>query len=227
MPQNMRDFLNRIKNSKSDNPRGISMINTPDSYTWTFRGHDYNIGNFLNTELIYYVQSITLPEIAVDSGGSAGTEIQNTTVPSMRMAASQTFQMEILETKKPIIEEYFLKWMMEAREPEFHDGGFAYTYANIDIKFREKSLTYMLFGCRPTSCETINPSQRDTSIIRKVTFNVDFIYTELTNGSSLNSSSSSQTTPVASSDEAEAYMNSTNKGSWQGDQFTVPSRGNG
>ena len=222
---NMRQFLDKIKNSNQpNNPRGISMINTPDSYTWTFRGHDYNTGNFLNTELIYYVQSITLPEIAVDSGGSAGTEIQNTTVPSMRMAASQTFQMEILETKKPIIEEYFLKWMMEAREPKFHDGGFAYTYANIEIKFREKNLKYLLFGCRPTSCETINPSQRDTSIVRKITFNIDFIYTELTNGSSLNST---QATPVASSDQAEAYMNSTNKGSWQGNQPSVPGRENG
>lgn len=226
--QNMRKFLDKIKNLNSNNLHSISMINTPDSYTWTFRGHDYNIGNFLNTELIYYVQSITLPEIAVDSGGSAGTEIQNTSVPSMRMAASQTFQMEILETKKPIIEEYFLKWMMEAREPEFHDGGFAYTYANIEIKFREKNLKYLLFGCRPTSYETINPSQRDISLVRKITFNVDFIYTELTNGSSLNSTSSSsfQTTPMASSDQAEAYLNS-NNGSWQGNQPTIPGRENG
>ncbi len=177
---NMRQFLDKIKNSNPDNPRGVSIINTPSSYTWEFHGHDYNTNDFLNKELIYFVQSITLPEMAVDSGGTAGTEIQNTSVPSMRMAASQTFQMEVLETKVPIIEEYFLKWMIEAREPHFHDG-MAYTYANIDIEFREKKLIYHLFGCRPTSCETINPSQRDTSLVRKVTFNVDFIYAELTN----------------------------------------------
>ncbi len=175
---NMRDFLNKIKKPGDD--REVSIINTPSSYTWKFHGHDYG-KDFLDKELIYYVQSITLPEMAIDSGGTAGTEIQNTSVPSMRMAASQTFQMEILETKVPIIEEHFLEWMLEAREPYFHDDGRAYTYANIEIMFKEKKLKYMLFGCRPTSCETINPSQRDTSLVRKVTFNVDFIYAELTN----------------------------------------------
>lgn len=168
----MREFLDRIRKTGDD--RGISLINTPSSFTWEFKGKDYEDG-FLNSELIYYVQSITIPDMAVDSGETAGTELQHSSVPSMRMAASQTVQMEIIETNMPIIEQYFLPWMLEAREPKFHENIRSYTYANVTISFREKKLEYKLFGCRPTSCETINPSQRDTTLIRKVTFNVDFI----------------------------------------------------
>jgi len=93
---------------------------------------------------------------------------------------NNNLQLDILCTKLPLHERIFYPWMREVTLPYWSYATQPYTTATITIDFNKHTdLKYVFCGCRPTSIDTIQPTQEPNgSITRQVTFLFDFMFIE-------------------------------------------------
>lgn len=132
----------------------------------------------LELQLGYYVQAITVPKIKIIDEKSQtflGDFAINTgaVIPD-----NNNLQMEIINTKLPLIERIFYPWMREITMPYWMYDSQPYTTATITIDFsKHMPLQYVFTGCRPTNIDTIQPTQEvNSTITRQVTFTFDFMF---------------------------------------------------
>lgn len=125
-----------------------------------------------------FVQQINLPNFSVTSGSSIETVVHSAmTHKELLNPDSQTFSMDVINTKVPILEEIFYPWMREIQYPAWHYKTQPYTTADLTIDLTSHSdVSYHLLNCRPIQFDTFNPSQDLASITRTITFAFDLMY---------------------------------------------------
>lgn len=136
-----------------------------------------------------FVQRINLPNFTVTSDQQVDTIAHTAVTHKMFLnTENQTFNMDIINTKVPIIEEIFYPWMREVQYPEWLYTNVPYTTANVEINLTSHSdVSYHLLKCRPTALDTYNPSQDLTSVTRTATFTFDLMYVKYAGNYSQNS----------------------------------------
>lgn len=135
----------------------------------------------LEIQLGFYAQSITVPKLKIPDGNKIQTAIgEFSTNGNYVIPDNNNLQMDILCTKLPLHERIFYPWMREVTLPYWSYISQPYTTATITIDFNKHTdLKYVFCGCRPTSIDTIQPSQEPNgSITRQVTFLFDFMFIE-------------------------------------------------
>ena len=130
-------------------------------------------------QLGYYIQSITIPQLKIPDGGKSTTlfgefPINGTFV----IPDSSQLQMEVLNTRLPLIDRLFYPWMREVTSPFWVYDSQPYTTATIMVDFsKHTDLCYVFSGCRPSQLQMIQPSQtNETSLKRQVTFIFDYMF---------------------------------------------------
>ena len=183
---NLRAFLNTIKEKEQIFGK-LSPINTIDEMKWTWEDKTFAEG-MQNTgtadfsifdDLKYYIQEINLPPISIVSGDNLDSPLQTSSTAKSIFGQSQTFDITFLETTNPICEKIFIRWIQHIRNPSWSGTDMPYMIADITITLKEKNVKYYLYGCKPTSVESIKLSQRDGATTRRVTFSVDFVWAEI------------------------------------------------
>ncbi len=175
---NLRTFLNTVKRGSKFGK--VSPLNTFKSVEFDFGAYGKDPPVPVPTDLIYYIQDISIPQITVTAGDAANSPYQSTSTIKSIFGTNTTFDISFINTTKPIPERIFLPWLNQTRNTVWAAGNMPYALADVTITFKEKSLTYYLFGCRPTGIEAAQPTQKpDANLVRKVTFNVDFIHATL------------------------------------------------
>jgi len=181
------DFINTFNNSRM-NVFKIDPLNT-FTMSITFDPEETKIKDritkcgFTGVEqfgekLDKFVQRITLPNFNITADSNIET-IAHTAI-SHKMFLNpeqQTFTIDVINTKVPIIEEIFYPWLREVQYPEWQYPSRPYTTAKIDISLTSHSdVSYHLLKCRPTMMDTFNPSQELGPVTRTVTFSFDLMY---------------------------------------------------
>ena len=172
---NLRSFLNTTKGGSSHGK--ISPINTFRSIDFNFEAYGKGPPVGIPTDLVYYIQDITIPQISITAGDSANSPYQSTSTIRSIFGTNTSFDISFINTTNPIPERIFLPWLNQTRNTVWAAGNFPFALADVTIVFKEKNLTYYLFGCRPIAIETPQPTQKpDANLTRKVTFNADFVH---------------------------------------------------
>lgn len=129
-------------------------------------------------DLSYYVQNASLPQLTLDDGELIKTPMGQFHTHGQFVKPSQnTFQLNIINTKAPLLERVFYPWMREVSLPYWAYDKQPYTTANVTIKFdKHADFGYMFVGSRPTNIETLQPSNDLGSPTRMVTFTFDHMF---------------------------------------------------
>lgn len=73
--------------------------------------------------------------------------------------AQNSFQMNVINTKAPLMERLFYPWMKEVTLPYWSYDKQPYTTATIKVDFKKHSdFKYVFVGCRPTNITTLEPT---------------------------------------------------------------------
>ena len=132
----------------------------------------------LYIQLGYYVQSITIPKIKIDSETS-NTYLGNFLIQTGVVSPdNNTLQLDVLCTKLQLHENIFYPWMREVTMPFWTYDTQPYTTATITVDFsKHTDLQYVFTGCRPTQIETLQPTQEvNTSLTRQVVLTFDYMF---------------------------------------------------
>ncbi len=135
----------------------------------------------LELQLGFYIQSIVVPKLKIPDGAKIQTSLgEFSTNGNYVIPDNNNLQLDILCTKLPLHERIFYPWMREVTLPYWSYATQPYTTATITIDFNKHTdLKYVFCGCRPTSIDTIQPTQEPNgSITRQVTFLFDFMFIE-------------------------------------------------
>lgn len=135
----------------------------------------------LELQLSFYIQSIVVPKLKIPDGAKIQTSLgEFSTNGNYVIPDNNNLQLYILCTKLPLHERIFYPWMREVTLPYWSYATQPYTTATITIDFNKHTdLKYVFCGCRPTSIDTIQPTQEPNgSITRQVTFLFDFMFIE-------------------------------------------------
>lgn len=130
-------------------------------------------------QLGYYIQSITIPQLKIPDGGKSTTLLGEFPVNGTYIIPdSNQIQMDVLNTRLPLIDRLFYPWMREVTSPFWVYDTQPYTTATILVDFsKHTDLCYLFYGCRPTQLQMIQASQtNDTSLKRQVTFLFDYMF---------------------------------------------------
>ena len=166
--ENLHNFLKKARGN-------ISIINTPKTITWKLFG-EKTFEEDLN-DMYFLIQEVTMPPLQLQAGTQAQTPLHSLNTNTIMFSGGNTVQLEILDTRDAVIEHIFIPWMNSIRNNSYYVDNYAYTTADVTITFKEKNITYMLFGARPTSVDLISPTQKTTGgVSRRVTLTVDFIW---------------------------------------------------
>lgn len=126
-----------------------------------------------------YIQRVSLPNIQIDGGEDVQSMIGKFPIPGKIVQPSDnTFSMDIINIKSPIIENIFYPWMRETTLPEWQYSSQPFTTALISFDFTEHcNIRYYFAGCRPTHIQLIQPDQ---SPVQNLTRNVQFTFDYMT-----------------------------------------------
>lgn len=133
----------------------------------------------LELQLGFYVQSITVPQVRLMGDQKTHTLLGEFPVNGIFVQPDvNTLQLDILNTKLPLIERLFYPWMREVTLPFWSYKKQPFTTATITIDFsKHTDIQYVFCGCRPSNLQLIQPSQEPTiSLTRQATFMFDFMF---------------------------------------------------
>lgn len=188
----LEDFLNKFNDIKGRNVCVIDPLNTFDLYFSFDRVSKikYNFEDLckLNSDdnFSMFVQRLNLPNFSVIGDTTADTIVANVQMHKMLLSPqSQTFTMEIINTKTPVIENIIYPWMREVQSPSWQYDEYPFTKADLTIDLtRHANIKYHMLGIRPTEADTYNPAQEtNTNLVRTVTFTFDFMYVDIVGSS--------------------------------------------
>lgn len=182
------DFITTFNNTNNKNVYRIDPLNT---FSMNFRFEPGNskiiqritdckfssLDEF-NKNMDKFVQRIQLPNFTVTNDANADTIAHLAIMHKMLLnPEQQTFTMDVINTKVPILEEVFYPWMREIQYPSWQYSDQPFTTADLEINLTSHSdISYHLLKCRPTSIDTYNPSQELTAVTRSIIFTFDLIY---------------------------------------------------
>ena len=200
MAFNQKDSVLKLKDEylKEDNRGKMTMID------YIARGHKINdvtsngslgqqLGNALGMtrkegtkdqlvlDLSYYIQNAQLPAITTQDGGTAETLYGDFPITGRYVKPqSNTFSLNFLNTKAPLIERIFYPWMREVSLPVWSYDNQPYTTADVRIGFEKHAdVGYRFVNARPSNIDTYQPSnESNTAITRQVTFIFDYLFVE-------------------------------------------------
>lgn len=131
-----------------------------------------------NQNLSKFVQRVQLPNFTVNADTPADTVANAAIMHKMLLnPEQQTFTMDVINTKVPLLEEVFYPWLREIQYPSWQYSSQPFTTADLEIDLTShSSVSYHLLKCRPTMLDSYNPSQELTAVTRTVTFTFDLIY---------------------------------------------------
>lgn len=133
----------------------------------------------LELQLGFYVQSIALPEMSVIGQGKSTTLLGEFPVNGYAVQPNKNdFQLDIINTKLPLIERIFYPWMRETTLPWWSYKTQPYTTATVTIDFsKHMDIQYVFYGCRPAAFQPIQPTQEPTApLTRNITMIFDFMF---------------------------------------------------
>ena len=184
------DFISTFNNSK----RNLYVIDPLNTFTLDFEFFPENsvIKNnrisecgFKNSDefsenMNKFVQRITLPNFTITNDTNAETVAHVAIMHKMLLnSEQQTFTMDLINTKVPVLEHVFYPWMREIQYPSWNYSSQPYTTADITISLISHSnVKYHILKCRPTSFDTYNPSQELGAITRPIVMTFDLMYVE-------------------------------------------------
>ena len=129
-------------------------------------------------DLSYYVQNMNLPQIIQKDGGQIETMVGNFPVNGRCVIpSSQEFQMEVINTKQPLLEKIFYPWMREVTLPVWTYDDQPYSTADVTVSFKKHAdVKYMFLNCRPKNIATYTPTNDLGSMTRSVSFAFDYMF---------------------------------------------------
>lgn len=133
----------------------------------------------IELQLGFFVQSITVPKITIYGEQKTNTLLGSFPVNGLFVQTdNNNLQLEILNTKLPLIERIFYPWMKEVTLPYWSYETQPYTTATITIDFsKHMDIQYVFYGCKPTNLDMIQPSQEaNSSVTRQATFMFDCMF---------------------------------------------------
>lgn len=133
----------------------------------------------LELQLGFYVQSISVPKMMMVGESKSNTMFGEFPVNGLFVQAdTNKLQMDIINTKLPLIERIFYPWMREVTLPYWSYQTQPYTTATITIDFsKHMDIQYVFYGCRPQNLDMIQPTQEsNVSITRQVTLIFDCMF---------------------------------------------------
>lgn len=150
-------------------------------FEYIAKGNMYvdDVDQQLVMDISYYVQNMTLPQMTTSDGGTIDTMMGAfPTNGAIVKPAQNTFQMNIVNTKAPLMERLFYPWMREVTLPYWSYDKQPYTTATTTVDFQKHSdFKYVFVGCRPTNITTLEPSQElNGSPTRLVTMTFDYMF---------------------------------------------------
>lgn len=109
-----------------------------------------------------FIQNVTLPNVQVGGSEDIQTILGSyTTSGYMIEPDSHEFNLEVVNTKLPILETVFYPWMRETTQPFWVYEEQPYTTATIKFDLTDHTdLTYVFYGCFPVYIQTFDPSQQ-------------------------------------------------------------------
>jgi hypothetical protein len=201
----LSDFLNTFNNMKGSNAYVIDPIKTfKVNISYDAGGersnvdHEFILG--LDKDISPFIQRISMPTFTV-AADTAETLMGNFQVHKLILTPDQqTFSMEIINTKAPLLENWLYPWMREITSPRWIYKNRPYTIAKMEIDLTSHAnVKYVFNGVRPTSLPLIDPSQEvPQNITRSAVFTFDFVYL-LVDQDMIKNSSASQLTKLANS----------------------------
>lgn len=91
--------------------------------------------------------------------------------------SQNSFQLNIINTKVPLLERIFYPWMREITLPYWSYDNQPYTTANVEISFEKHAdFKYLFVGSRPTQLETLTPSNDLPTPTRNISFTFDYMF---------------------------------------------------
>lgn len=165
------DIFNGVSNAVG------SLFGKEKSEPETKKSNDTLYNLYLN--LGFYIQKITLPNIAVDTSLKSKSYFGSITIPGHTVNSSPlTLKMSIINTKASLHERIFYPWLREVTLPYWVYESQPYTTATIIIDFgKHMDLQYVFTGCRPVKITSVQADQSaDAKIIRDVEFLFDFVF---------------------------------------------------
>lgn len=133
----------------------------------------------LELQLGFYVQSISVPKMMMFGEAKSTTLFGEFPVNGLYVQPdTNKLQMDIINTKLPLIERIFYPWMREVTLPYWSYNTQPYTTATITIDFsKHMDIQYVFYGCRPSNLDMIQPTQEpNASITRQITFIFDCMF---------------------------------------------------
>lgn len=134
--------------------------------------------------LTMFVQSITTPAFNIIPDTEADTVAGSFTTHTMKLNPSgRELSLEVINTKRPIIENFFYPWLRQVQSPKWIFEEVPYATADLIVDMTEhNNLKYHFINCRPTQLETLNPKQAlSQELTRTMQITFDFATVE-TNG---------------------------------------------
>jgi hypothetical protein len=113
---------------------------------------DESVESQLVLDLSYYIQNATVPGLQNEGGEDIKTMLGQYPVNGLFVKPSQnSFQLNIINTKVPLLERVFYPWMREVTLPYWSYDNQPYTTANVTISFEKHAdFKYLFVGSRPT-----------------------------------------------------------------------------
>lgn len=146
----------------------------------------------------------------VDGAEQSDSMVGKFSIPGrMLVPDNNTFSMEVVNVKSPVLENVFYPWMRETTLPYWSYEEEPFTTATVTIDFQPHSDTvYKFYGCRPQQIQLIQPDQSPSfNLTRNVTFAFDFM-TITSNG------------VKESGDPGKGFSGKMSKGKKNGDSLT-------
>lgn len=190
----LQNFLTNF-NTTNHNVHKIDSLNTFTAQFTNFspptsnvleisRANLNNIFDVYDSKFHYYIQSVSMPDFTISESDAASTLAGSFKTHTFSLIpSSQELRLQILNTKVPIIENFFLPWLQEIQSPQWIYDNVPYTKATFSIDLRSHcNVSYVFLGCRPTSIGSYSPSQELVSnISRSVTLTFDLMYVKCDN----------------------------------------------
>lgn len=177
----MNDITGKSLDELKTNFVGGENFGKQTVFEYIAKGNMYvsDVDSQLIMDISYYVQNMTLPQLITPDGGTIDTLMGTFPTNGAFVKPSQNqFQMNVINTKAPLLERIFYPWMREVTLPYWSYDDQPYTTATITVDFAKHSdFKYVFVGCRPTNITTLEPSQElNGSPTRQVTMTFDYMF---------------------------------------------------
>lgn len=183
----LRDFLDNFASTE----KNYYAIDSLNKFTCRFIQDEETLDKalFLNDDedgkkllfenFQFYAQNVIIPNFTSPADKNIESAMGTFVTQKLFLTPdSQTFTLEIINTKKPILENVFLPWMREVQSPQWVYPTHPYTKGTFELDMTShNNIKYRFLGCRPTSIASINPSHElPSSLTRQLTLTFDFMY---------------------------------------------------